>query len=44
MAAFQAGELVGETDEHVGEKEVLRNMELGEIERVMGGLKVRYTT
>ena len=44
MAAFQAGELVGEIDEHAGEKEALRNMELDEIERAVGGLKVRYTT
>ena len=43
MAAFQAGELVGESNEDGGEKEALRNMELHEIERAMGGLKFRYT-
>ena len=44
MAAFQAGELVGEIDEHAGEKEVSRNMELDEIESAVGGLKVKYPT
>ena len=44
MAAFQAGELGIEIDERAGGKEALRNMELDEIERAVGGLKVRYTT
>ena len=39
MAGFQAGELV--INEHAGE-ETLRHMELEEIEREMGGLKVMY--
>lgn len=41
MAAFHAGELVGESNED--EKRALRDMELHEIERAMGGLKFRYT-
>jgi hypothetical protein len=43
MVAFQAGELVGESNEDGDEKKALRNMELHEIERAMGGLKFRYT-
>ena len=42
MAAFQAGELVGEIDERAGEREALKNMELDEIERAVGGLRVWY--
>jgi len=44
MAAFQAGELEGEINEHTGENEALKHMELDEIERAIGELKVRYTT
>ena len=44
MAAFQAGDLVAEIDEHAGEKEVSKNMELDEIESAMGDLKVKYPT
>jgi len=40
MAAFQAGELV--INEHAGEEETLRHMELEEIEKAMGGSKVMY--
>ena len=44
IAAFQAGDLVGEIDEGGSEKKALKNMELDEIERTMKELKFRYTT